>query len=142
MDKFTATLAPNQKAVLYRPDTESSVIKRKAEKSPTSTTNRPRGRSSYCDCGWPYTLLLPRGTAAGLPCRLLVMFTDATKDNVSQPGECGSMSFCGARDRYPDNREMGYPFARRYTDPTPIAIRDTLLNLQNAAGRLVNIRHA
>jgi hypothetical protein len=87
-------------------------------------------------------LLLPRGTAAGLPCRLLVMFTDATKDNVSQPGECGSMSFCGARDRYPDNREMGYPFARRYTDPTPIAIRDTLLNLQNAAGRPVNIRHA
>jgi hypothetical protein len=70
-----------------------------------------------------------------------VMFTDATIDNVSQPGECGSMSFCGARDRYPDNREMGYPFARPY-GPGPAAIRDSLHGLPNAAGRTVHIRHA
>ena len=38
-----------------------------------------------------------------MPSRLLVMFTDAAIDNVTQHGECGSMSFCGARDRYPDN---------------------------------------
>ena len=63
MDKFTATLAANQKAVLYRPDTESAVIKREAETSPTAIANRPPGgRTSYCDCGWPYTLLLPKGT--------------------------------------------------------------------------------
>jgi hypothetical protein len=144
MDKFTATLAARQKAVLYRPDTESAVIKRQAETSPTDIANRPPGgRTSYCDCGWPYTLLLPKGTAApGMPCRLLVMFTDATKDNVSQPGECGSMSFCGARDRYPDNREMGYPFARPFAGPAVTAIRDTLLGLPNAAGRTVNIRHS
>jgi Hemocyanin, ig-like domain/Hemocyanin, copper containing domain len=142
MDKFTATLAAGQKAVLHRPDTESAVIKRKAETSPTAIANRPGGRTSYCDCGWPYTLLLPRGTAApGVPCRLLVMFTDATKDKIGQPGECGSMSFCGARDRYPDDREMGYPFARPF-GPGANALRDTLLGLPNAAGRSVNIRHA
>jgi hypothetical protein len=143
MDKFTTTLAAQQKAVLYRSDTESAVIKRKAETSPAAIENRPPGgRTSYCDCGWPYTLLLPKGTAApGMPCRLLVMFTDATIDNVSQPGECGSMSFCGARDRYPDNREMGYPFARAFGQGVS-AIRDTLLSLPSAAGRSVNIRHA
>ena len=141
MDKFSATLEPHQKAVLYRPDTESAVIKRPAETSPTAIDDRPDGRNSYCDCGWPYTLLLPRGTPAGLPCRLLVMFTDAQLDNVSMPGECGSMSFCGARDRYPDNREMGYPFARPF-GPGTTAIRDTLLALPNAAGRSVTIRHA
>ena len=143
MDKFTTTLSANQKAVLYRPDTDSAVIKREAETSPTAIANRPGGRTSYCDCGWPYTLLLPKGSAAqGMPCRLLVMFSDATLDNVSQPGECGSMSFCGARDRYPDNREMGYPFARPFNGPAATAIRDTLLSLPNVAGRSVNVRHA
>lgn len=142
MDKFTTTVAANQKAVLYRPDTESAVIKREAETSPTAIASRPGGRTSYCDCGWPYTLLLPKGTAGqGMPCRLLVMFTDAAIDNVSQPGECGSMSFCGARDRYPDNREMGYPFARPFGAGAN-ALRDTLLNLPSAAGRSVSIRHA
>jgi hypothetical protein len=73
-----------------------------------------------------------------MPCRLLVMFTDAAIDNVSQPGECGSMSFCGARDRYPDNREMGYPFSRPFAG----TISDTLLGLTNAAGRSVSVRHS
>lgn len=143
MDKFTTTLAANQKVVLYRPDTESAVIKRKAETSPTDIENRPPGgRTSYCDCGWPYTLLLPRGAVGqGMFFRLLVMFTDAAIDNVSQPGECGSMSFCGARDRYPDNREMGYPFARPFAGGAN-AIRDTLLGLPNAAGRSVSVRHS
>ncbi len=111
MDKFTATLAANQKAVLYRPDTESAVIKREAETSPTAIANRPPGgRTSYCDCGWPYTLLLPRGTGGqGMSCRLLVMFTDATMDNVSQPGDCGSMSFCGAATAIPTTGRWAIP---------------------------------
>lgn len=141
MDKFTATVPERRRAVLHRPDSESAVIKRPAETSPTDIAERPGGRTSYCDCGWPYTLLLPKGTSAGLPCRLLVMLTDATIDNVSRPGECGSMSFCGARDRYPDNREMGYPFARPFADGAD-AIADTLLRLDAVGGRSVRIRHA
>jgi hypothetical protein len=141
LDKFSASLAAEQKAVVYRPDSQSAVIKRPAEHSPTDIADRPGGRTSYCDCGWPYTLLLPRGDHDGLPCRLLVMLTDASIDNMSQPGECGSMSFCGARDRYPDNREMGYPFARPFAGPAT-AIRDTFLSLPNAAGRSVTIRHS
>jgi hypothetical protein len=41
------------------------------------------------------------------------------------------MSFCGAADRYSDARDMGYPFAR----PFERSIADTLLPLDNAAGR-------
>jgi hypothetical protein len=142
MDKFAATLEAGQKAVLHRPDTESAVVKRAAETSPTQIADRPDGRNSYCDCGWPYTLLLPKGTdGAGMSCRLLVMLTDATVDQLSQPGECGSMSFCGARDRYPDNREMGYPFARPF-GPGTHAVRDTLLALPHVIGRTVTVRHA
>ena len=144
MDKFSATLPAGQKTVLYRPDTESAVIKRPAETSPGQIPNPSRNATpeeqSYCDCGWPYTLLLPRGTKDGMECRLLVMLTDAEKDEIGQPGNCGSMSFCGARDRYPDAREMGYPFARPFNGG-PDAIQDTLLGLPNAAGRTVRIKY-
>ena len=144
MDKFSATLPAGQKTVLYRPDTESAVIKRPAETSPGQIPNPSRNATpeeqSYCDCGWPYTLLLPRGTKDGMECRLLVMLTDAEKDEIGQPGNCGSMSFCGARDRYPDAREMGYPFARPFNGG-PDPIQDTLLGLPNAAGRTVRIKY-
>lgn len=143
MDKFTVALQAGQKAVLHRPDTQSAVIKRPAETSPAriSRGEPDEQNSSYCDCGWPYTLLLPRGSADGMACRLLVMFTDARLDNVEQPGHCGSMSFCGARDRYPDRREMGYPFARPFGSDAPNAIGDTLLALPHCAARSVLIRH-
>jgi hypothetical protein len=68
--------------------------------------------------------------------RLLVLLTDATRDQVPEPGDCGSMSYCGAADRYPDARDMGYPFSRPFTGP----IADTFLALDNAAGRTLTIR--
>ena len=76
----------------------------------------------YCRCGWPYHLLVPRGTPAGMPFRVLAMLTDWELDKVSGDDDCGSMSFCGSRDRYPDTREMGYPFSR----PLPGGIAATL----------------
>lgn len=145
MDKFPAELRPGQN-VLYRPDRESSVIKRRAETSPADIESRPLERTaleqSYCDCGWPYTLLLPRGTEGGLECRVLVMMTNAVADGIVDPGSCGSVSFCGSRDRYPDRREMGYPFARRFAGPTDTALANTLLPLPNVAARTVRIRHS
>ena len=144
MDKFTSTLQPHERAVLGRSDRDSSVIKRPAETSPVAIDSRPASAEpSYCDCGWPYTLLLPRGTAGpGMQFRLMVMFTDAATDRVVQPGPCGSMSFCGARDRYPDTREMGYPFARPFAGTPATAIRDFVLGQSSAAARTVTIRHA
>jgi hypothetical protein len=142
MDKFMLEIPANTRRVVYRPDTESSVIKRPAETSPAAvTTGTPTSsEGSYCDCGWPYTLLLPRGTPAGMPYKLLVICTDGAIDQVGMPDHCGSMSYCGSVDRYPDARDMGYPFARPFPGATATAIRDATLGVPSMAARSVTIR--
>ena len=143
MDKFLLDVPATTKLVVYRPDTESSVVKRPVDLDPARALagGVDPDEGSYCDCGWPYPLLLPRGTPAGLPFRLLVMATDATVDLVPEADHCGSMSFCGAVDHYPDTRDMGYPFARPFTGPTPTALTDAILAIPHAAGRTLTIRH-
>jgi hypothetical protein len=143
MDKFLLTLPGGSKVVAYRPDTESSIVKRPTETGPAAALGDGGGpdESSYCDCGWPYTLLLPRGTSEGMTFRLLAICTDAAIDRVPRPDHCGSMSYCGAVDRYPDTRDMGYPFSRPFGSG-PSAIRDRIVLLPSAAARTVTIRHA
>jgi len=126
MDKFRQTLAANQKLVVYRQAVESSVIRKPAAKPPEFLPIRKPGEKfdnpvTYCDCGWPYNLLLPKGAAAGMPFRVLVMLTDWTKDNVPATPSCGSMSFCGSKQNYPDDRPMGYPFDRPFAPGKNIA---------------------
>ncbi len=144
MDKFMTTIPAGTKVVIARPDTEASVIKRPAETSPAAVSSgTPTSREEqYCDCGWPYTLLLPRGTSDGMTYRLMVMCTDGAIDEVPAPDHCGSMSYCGSVDRYPDTRDMGYPFARPFAESGDGSIQDTILGLPFAAARTVTIRHA
>ena len=73
--------------------------------------------------------------------RLMVMCTDGAIDEVPAPDHCGSMSYCGSVDRYPDTRDMGYPFARPFATSGTASIRDTILRLPFAAARSVSIRH-
>jgi hypothetical protein len=66
------------------------VIKKPADVDPANPTEpQPGGDDggSYCQCGWPYTLLLPRGTEAGLPFELLVLLTGAAADQVPWRGQ-------------------------------------------------------
>ncbi len=144
MDKFLLDVPAQTKLVAYRSDSDSSVVKRPVDLNPARVL--PGGTdpndTAYCDCGWPYTLLLPRGTPEGMAFRLMAICTDAAIDRVPAPGHCGSMSFCGAVDRYPDTRDMGYPFARPFAGPRATAIRDALLNLRSTCARTVTIRHA
>jgi tyrosinase len=117
MDKFGITLPPSTRVVIYRPARLSSVVRKPAwrptENRPALPPGTPQSARNYCDCGWPYHLLLPRGTRQGLPFRVMVMMTDWLIDRVGADSACGSLSFCGARDAdYPDNRPMGYPFDR------------------------------
>jgi hypothetical protein len=49
------------------------------------------------------------------------------------------MSFCGARDRYPDTRPMGYPFDAPFTGKS---IADTIAAQPNMATRDITIRLA
>jgi hypothetical protein len=72
---------------------------------------------------------------------LLVVCTDAAIDRVPAQDQCGSMSYCGAVDRYPDMRDMGYPFSRPFAGAAATAIRDTFVGLESAAARSVTIRH-
>jgi tyrosinase len=94
--------------------------------------------ANYCTCGWPYNLLLPRGTPEGMPFRLAVVCTDWEIDRTptEEAHPCGSVSFCGALDVYPDVRPMGYPFDRRFAGSISDAIRAN----DNMAARDLRIR--
>ncbi len=93
-------------------------------------------RRVYCECGWPYSLLLPRGTRAGMRFKLMVMVTDWDKDRVGRDTCCGSLSYCGALDRYPDARPMGYPFDRPFSG----GILETVAAQANMACRTLTIQ--
>ena len=103
MDRFTYTLQPqpSQRTVIFRRADASSVIRKPALKTFDPAEIDVDG-DSYCDCGWPYNLLLPGGTSQGMKFRLLVMITDYEKDRVLDeiaPDDTaceGSMSYCGA----------------------------------------------
>ena len=117
LDKFGVTVPPGSRVVIFRPSRMSSVVRKPAwrptEPRPASAPGAPADARNYCDCGWPYHLLLPRGTPAGMAFRLLVFVTDWLVDRLGADSMCGSLSFCGARDaNYPDIRPMGYPFDR------------------------------
>ena len=137
MDKFEHVLAPGANAI-ERPGRLASPARKPAERPPVLVQGPAQTpHEQYCRCGWPYHLLLPRGTPAGMPFRVLAMLTDWELDRVSGDDDCGSMSFCGSRDRYPDAREMGYPFSR----PLPDGIAETLEALPTVLARHLTIRH-
>ncbi|WP_139490948.1 tyrosinase family protein [Brevibacillus dissolubilis] len=153
MDKFRITVPKGENMVVWQPASLSSVIRKPATKppamhqTPVSTSSNPQLNAlvdeNYCDCGWPYNLLLPRGTEEGRKYRLMIMLTDWNKDHVSHSSKCGSMSYCGAKEEYPDTRPMGYPFDRMFkTDEAGKPSFDqTFAGLSNVAWREITIRH-
>lgn len=141
MDKFAERLDPGERRAVYRPARHSSVARKPARRphEPRPVLEPGQVDRNYCDCGWPYHLLLPRGTEDGMPFRLLVMLTDWEQDLVGAERKCGSMSFCGARDAdYPDSKPMGYPFDRAFTGR---GVAETAAALDNWAARELTIRH-
>lgn len=146
MDKFKYTLPASKQEVIFRKAELSSVIKKPITRPPGSyeppdtsgdTTQNANAEVNYCDCGWPYNLLLPRGTTQGMGFRLLVMFTDAQQDLVPDDTTCGSMSYCGAKNKYPDSRVMGYPFDKPFTANS---IAQTIAAQNNIATRDFTIK--
>jgi tyrosinase len=135
LDKFDRELQQGVNLV-GQPDALSSVIKRKGVDAPGAAP--PGNGDTWCDCGWPYTLLIPSGESSpgGSAFKLAVVVTDWTSDQAGEPTSCGSMSFCGSRRRYPDLREMGYPFNR----PFPDGVLETLAAQPNVAMRDLAIR--
>lgn len=145
MDKFGVTLPAMSRVVMYRSARQSSVVRKPAwrptEPRPALPPGTPQSARNYCDCGWPYHLLLPRGTGQGMTFVLMVMLTDWAIDRVGADSACGSLSFCGSRDTdYPDSRPMGYPFDRPLPAGRTIGqmLADPALN--NVAATGVTIR--
>ena len=144
LDKISVIAQASKASEFFRRDTESSVIKRPAVLSPADVKDvdipdggfAPPG-DHYCDCGWPYHLLLPKGKDSGMAFALLVIATDGSKDLVPSAGKCGSLSFCGTKDRYPDERPMGYPFDRPLSEP----LVDLVKRKHNFALRKMIIKH-
>lgn len=139
LDKFNRQLDQGVN-VIGRPDALSSVIKRKGVDSPGAEA--PGNGDSWCDCGWPYTLLIPSGSSTqhGSALKLAVVVTDWDSDNAGEAHSCGSMSYCGSRQQYPDRREMGYPFHRPFAGDVVdalgaqpnVALRDLTIRCENA----------
>jgi tyrosinase len=141
MDKFAHSLTPKQKSVVFRPGKLSAVVRKPARRPPDPPPQPHPGQDpNYCDCGWPYHLLLPRGTEAGMDFRLMVMVTDHQADLVGAEKKCGSMSFCGVKDAdYPDKRPMGYPFDRPFSGKVSDALARA--DLIHIATRDFKIKH-
>jgi len=148
MDKFLHTLKPDSETVIFRKDTESSVIKKPAVLDPgTANMNFDPDdidqTDRACDCGWPYQMILPKGqqVGKGMPFRMMVMLTDAKVDMIEKEKDCGSFSFCAARtDAYPDKRPLGYPFNRKFAGGAG-GLMNTLSGLDNIAFRTINIKN-
>jgi len=139
MDKFEHSLEARERAVIHRPGRLASVVRKPAMRPPLFVEPPAQTpHEQYCRCGWPYHMLLPRGTREGMRFRLMVMATDGRADRVGGDDECGSLSFCGARDRYPDRREMGYPFNRPF--PGRQSLTQRLGALSSVGFRELDIR--
>lgn len=147
MDTFEASLAASSKSVVYRSARQSSVVKKThgaAAVPPILQTPagvgdpNPDSSADYCDCGWPYSMLLPRGNGAGMKFRLAVILSEGDIDMQGAAHECGSVSMCGTRaNSYPDKKPMGWPYCFAW----PAAgIVPTLDALDQATSRVVTIK--
>lgn len=144
LEKYQVKLKPGPQ-VLERRSVDSNVT------LPTvrgfEQLGRPVGDSAptlveaFCGCGWPHHLLLPMGRIEGLRFVLFAMCSNWELDKVDNLPEkrCGdAASYCGIRDqKYPDKRNMGYPFDRPVSAGATL---DTFLT-PNMKTREIIIRH-
>ncbi|CAG8447547.1 3403_t:CDS:10 [Dentiscutata erythropus] len=151
LDKFKRFLKPYEKTVIVRECDKAIDIRKPAQKTEaqmdsTQITNETKlitaghdegeiAELLFCDCGWPYNLIIPRGKKEGLNFKLIVFITDGTDDLVPTYDECGSTLLCGAhywKDKIPDIRPLGYPFDRPFKNNS---YKLTFEGLSNAAIR-------
>ncbi len=149
LDRQPVTLSTGENILTFLAD-ESSIVRKLRGQAiwPTSAITEqdfdelhddaPGDRDDYCDCGWPINLLLPKGSEAGTPFKIMAMVSEGSPNLGA--GACGSRSFCGSDfNGYPelDDINMGFPFDRPAPDGTVNLIRQS----PNMAIRSFTIRH-
>ena len=134
MDKFRFVLpAESSSGIITRQDKHSSVIRRNPDDMQGDIDDSATV-SGFCECGWPYSLLFPCGSADGEPYKICVFISDNTIDQQGIRTHCGSLSYCGAQgQKYPDQKQMGYPFS------TPITVNGQAVDINQAAAELNNM---
>lgn len=75
--------------IIIRSSTQSSVTIPFDRMFGELTGRFPKGKenmtlNSFCGCGWPQHMLVPKGTPEGFECELFVMISDYEKDYVSE----------------------------------------------------------
>ncbi|RIB15178.1 hypothetical protein C2G38_2247804 [Gigaspora rosea] len=156
LDKFKKILQPLEKTVIAREADKSIIIRKPAQKTESQfdesqiipslhkvesgPTKQAVSDKLFCHCGWPYHMILPRGTKGeGTKFKMIVFISDGTNDMVPLYDQCGSTSLCGAEkwaEKIPDIRPLGYPFNRPFKDGS---YKETFKGLHNAAIRNITI---
>ncbi|CAI2183907.1 18324_t:CDS:2 [Funneliformis geosporum] len=135
IDKFKRTIGPNEKTVVSQKCDEAVAIRKPAQKTTEQMddTTLPTSKrlqldklnfaevaeEIFCDCGWPYNLIIPRGSKLGSKFKLFVYASDGTNDLVRTDTQCGSVLLCGGQkwtDKIPDIKPLGYPFDRPFKE--------------------------
>ncbi|XP_049840628.1 phenoloxidase 2-like isoform X1 [Schistocerca gregaria] len=119
IDKFSVQLKSGSNIIQRRSDESSVTIpfERTFRNLTGVGVSQQVAEYTYCGCGWPQHMLIPKGRQGGLPAEFFVMVSDGSIDKVEQPPpeqNCrAAHSYCGLHKRlYPDRRSMGYPFDR------------------------------
>ncbi|XP_034247491.1 phenoloxidase 2-like isoform X2 [Thrips palmi] len=118
LDTFEATLSPGANTVRRSSVDSALTIDNDAIYTPQPSVAEIRRRNA-CRCGWPSGLLLPRGSPAGTPYKLLAMVTDFAQDRAPKAAseQCSDgWLLCGVpgSTHYPDVRAMGFPLDRPF----------------------------
>ncbi|XP_049838943.1 phenoloxidase 2-like [Schistocerca gregaria] len=145
IDKFFVQLNSGRNVIQRRSDESSVTIPfERTFRNLTGVGSSPLEQQyTYCGCGWPQHMLIPKGQPEGFPVEFFVMVSDGSQDRVEQPdpdvGCRAAHSYCGLHNRlYPDRRNMGYPFDRLPRDGVN-TLREFLT--PNMATIDVRIRH-
>eukprot|EP01133_Synstelium_polycarpum_P011555 gene11555-13488_t len=122
MDQFYTSLPAGQTTTtISRTSSESTILQQAiAEEWPGNwegLVGEQPITETYCKCGLPRNLLLPRGTKEGMRYRLCVVVTDARFDVIAygdgQSSCCDGNIYCGTYNKpYPFKLDMGFPFNR------------------------------
>ncbi|RHZ77128.1 hypothetical protein Glove_185g52 [Diversispora epigaea] len=140
VDKFQRTLRADSETLIARDCDRSSEVSQPPKKTPEELNNNAAAiddedvdHSDYCECGYPFNLVIPRGNRDGLKFKLVVFLSNGELDKTDSVRKCESLSFCGFQElagKYPDKKEMGYPFNRPLINGD---LKDTFGDMKNVA---------
>ncbi|XP_023320655.1 uncharacterized protein LOC111695519 isoform X2 [Eurytemora carolleeae] len=121
LDRFVHSLTGNQEENIVRFDNQSSLIWRNRD-----------------ECGWPDSLVLPKGPPNRLPedYRVVVFVSEVTNDAVDEGSTNEPVMLCGPKQGTMDERPNGWPLQRNWEG---VSMLDVILNKDGSFGKISTI---